>query len=155
VTHQKPYEPLKIGTLDRAIHNSPPPLDDVGGCDPLDFDEEDMDNPYIEEDPNGFEPADPRAKLDAGKPDLSYLPEQFPLALEAVCRVAEYGTTKYSRGGWLKVPDAVQRYSRALLRHLFIRYKADVIPGIEPRFHADAQIAWNALAVLELKLRGE
>ena len=27
--------------IDRAVHKSPPPLDDVGGCDPEDFDEKD------------------------------------------------------------------------------------------------------------------
>jgi hypothetical protein len=36
-------QPPGYGNLDRAIHNSPPPLDDVGGCDPLDFDEFDPD----------------------------------------------------------------------------------------------------------------
>jgi hypothetical protein len=32
--------------IDRAVHNSPAPLDDVGGCDPNDFDEEDPNSPW-------------------------------------------------------------------------------------------------------------
>lgn len=31
--------------IDRAVAKSPPPLDDVGGCDPLDFDEKDPHRP--------------------------------------------------------------------------------------------------------------
>ena len=30
-----------MDVIDRAVHNSPPPLDDVGGCEETDFDEKD------------------------------------------------------------------------------------------------------------------
>ena len=38
-------------------------------------------------------------------------------ALQQVLAVAEYGARKYSPDNWLQVPDAVQRYTDAMLRH--------------------------------------
>jgi len=34
--------------IDRAVHNSPPPLDDVGGCEATDFDENDPTRKWTE-----------------------------------------------------------------------------------------------------------
>lgn len=101
--------------------------------------------PSAEVDPNRLAAADPGAKLDQGKVDLTYL-NDWALALAEVCRVAEFGAKKYSRGGWLRVPDGIRRYTCALFRHL-LGLAAD-----DGQDH-DAQVAWNALSRLELKLR--
>jgi hypothetical protein len=105
-----------------------------------------------EKDPNGIDPHAPGAKLDAGKPDASLLLD-FGRALAEVARVCTFGATKYTRGGWTHVSDGPNRYTAALLRHLLaeVRGKTDPDSGLR---HA-AQVAWNALARLELVLRGE
>lgn len=106
-----------------------------------------------EADPQGLDPKTQGAKLDAGKVDLTFLMDYFPRALTAVCWVSEFGASKYSRGGWRGVPDGVSRYTKALLRHLFGVGRADPIPNLDPKDVHDAQVAWNALARLELKLK--
>lgn len=98
----------------------------------------------FEGDPNGLKPHEPGAKFDDGKVDMTLLLD-WPLALAAVCQVSELGARKYSRGGWKHVPDGFARYTAAMLRHLFGLAKDD---GIDH----DAQVAWNALSRLELKL---
>ena len=104
-----------------------------------------------EKDPTGRNPKDPGAKLDAGKPPVELLIEAFPRALAEVTCVNEYGAKKYSRNGWRFVPNGIDRYTGALGRHLF----SEQIDGpIDPEsgLHHDAQVAWNALARLELRL---
>jgi hypothetical protein len=98
------------------------------------------------------DPHQPGAKLDQDKVDLTYLAEYFPRACEAVCRCAELGEQKYIRGGWRSVPDGVRRYTKALWRHLFRLGDDDPVPGVPPKLIHDAQVAWNALARLELLL---
>lgn len=93
------------------------------------------------------------AKDDGGKPDPGIIFEGFPRALLAVAEVGTFGAKKYTRGGWQSVPDGVTRYSAAMGRH----YLAEAIDpeGIDEdsgSLHM-AQVAWNALARLELYLR--
>ncbi|HXC76808.1 MAG TPA: dATP/dGTP diphosphohydrolase domain-containing protein [Candidatus Acidoferrum sp.] len=91
-------------------------------------------------------------KFDEGKVDLTFLAEYFPLACEAVCRVSMYGEQKYkARGGWHAVPDGFVRYTRAMWRHLFAEEEGIDEESDQPHI---AMTAWNALARLELKLRG-
>lgn len=101
----------------------------------------------------------PGAKLDAGKPDASLL-QDFGRALMEVARVGTYGKEKYSRGGWQSVDDGRLRYAAAMLRHYFAeQYELfDTDPYMtgtkwEGTIAHDAQVAWNALARLELRLR--
>jgi hypothetical protein len=107
-----------------------------------------------ETDPNGIKPNAPGAKLDAGKLDPSLL-EDFSLALQEVAVVATLGAKKYSRGGWQKVPNGVERYKAAMWRHIlksrYHVYDETVLEGHKV-MHL-AQVAWNALASLELLLR--
>jgi hypothetical protein len=70
----------------------------------------------------------------------------------AVSEVATFGAKKYSRGGWLKVKDAKQRYQAAGLRHTLKRNAGESIDQDSKLLHL-AHEAWNALAVLELHLR--
>lgn len=105
-----------------------------------------------ETDPTGKGIHEHGAKTDAGKPQCSLL-LMFGAALRAVAEVGTFGAIKYTRGGWQGVPDGINRYTDALLRHLlteqYEQYDSDL-----PVMHA-AQVAWNALARLELMIRSE
>lgn len=118
-----------------------------------------------EADPNGLGQHVAGAKLDAGKIDLSLL-TLWPRALTEVCRVGTMGASKYSRGGFLSVADGYVRYTAALLRHLFTEalgavydtdpyYDTDKGKVWKGTIRHDAQVAWNALSRLEVKLRSE
>jgi len=92
------------------------------------------------------------AKDDRGKPPVGMIFEYFPRALLAVANVAGFGALKYTRGGWVEVPDGQYRYEDALGRHLLKRH----IEGnndLESELPHLAHAAWNALAILELALR--
>ena len=107
----------------------------------------------------------PGAKLDGGKPDASLL-QFFARALLEVAWVGTYGQRKYTRGGWQDVPDGRTRYSAAMLRHYFDELVSGTFDTDEymdrpdmaefkGTIRHDAQVAWNALARLELALREE
>lgn len=94
---------------------------------------------------------DPGArKYDHDKPDLSLL-LLFGEAMTQVAAVGTYGAKKYSRGGWQKCEDGVNRYTAAMMRHLMAENLTPNDPetGLLHATHA----AWNALARLELMLR--
>ena len=107
-------------------------------------------NRVIEQDPNGFTASTPGAKLDNGKTKAAVL-HDFALALQAVAQVGTFGAEKYSRGGWQHVPNGQERYSDALWRHLLKSRHEEIDPdsGLDHLAH----LAWNALSVLDLKLR--
>ena len=104
-------------------------------------------------DPSGKDLKEPGTKGDLGKsPVFRGLLDYFPRAVETVARVSEIGARKYSWKGWESVPDGVNRYTDALARHLTglsVEGDYDRDTGALHR----AQIAWNALAALELYLR--
>lgn len=103
-----------------------------------------------EEDPNGIDQHAPGAKLDSGK-QLAGVLLDFSRALEAVADVGTFGANKYTRGGWQSVPGGELRYMDALMRHLLKMQREELDPdsGLEHLAH----LAWNCLAVLELKRR--
>lgn len=107
-------------------------------------------------DPNGMSSSDAGAKLDADKPDMSLL-LMFGKALYEVSRVGTGGKIKYSRGGWQSVPDGINRYTAAMLRHAFEEHynemDADLVGYLGNETYHAAHTAWNALARLELILR--
>jgi hypothetical protein len=105
-----------------------------------------------EKDPLGRAPNEPGSKLDANKPLAGVLGD-FGLALLAVAEVGTFGAKKYSRGGWQTVPDGVMRYTDAMWRHL-LSERTNPIDKDSGLPHA-AQVAWNALARLELMIRQE
>lgn len=104
-----------------------------------------------ESDPHGKDPHQPGAKLDAGKARMSLVFMDMNLALERVAAVATYGANKYTKGGWLQVPNGVERYTDAMFRHLLKEPHEALDPdtGIEHAAHA----AWGALARLQLMLQ--
>lgn len=105
-----------------------------------------------ERDPNGKDPTqDMGAKLDDGKVDLSLLLD-FDNALKSVARVGMHGCNKYKRGSWAHVENGVTRYTSAMMRHLFSE-RTELEDHDSKLAHAE-HVAWNALARLELMLRG-
>ncbi len=109
-----------------------------------------------ESDPNGKSSKEPGSKLDAGKVDvLRGAITYFPRALTAVADVSERGAKKYSWKGWETVPNGIERYGAALGRHLLFDPFAtdDGLGGLGLSVLHAAQVAWNALARLELILR--
>lgn len=108
-----------------------------------------------EKDPLGKDPHEPGSKLDAGKTEFyNHLFTYFPEALRAVEAISAYGARKYTRMGWATVPDGVRRYTEALLRHVMAEARGEQVDP-ESGLDHDAQVAWNALARLELRLRSQ
>jgi hypothetical protein len=107
----------------------------------------------VEADPTGKVAHEPGAKLDQGKPPVwRGCIDYFPRALEAVSIVSQVGAEKYSWKGWESVEDGPNRYSDALSRHLTAKGRGEQYDPQTKLLHS-AQVAWNALAVLELELR--
>ena len=107
----------------------------------------------------------PGAKNDQDKMDLSLL-EFLADALIEVTRVMDYGQTKYTRGGFLEVPDGVRRYTSAMLRHWLKEssekfdsgdpfYETEEGKPFEGTLRHDAQVAVNALFRLQCKINEE
>jgi len=91
-------------------------------------------------------------KHDEGKPPVGLMLSDFPRALLAVAEIAGYGCRKYgSPSGWQNVDNGVRRYDDALGRHLLAQSISDTDEE-SGLLHA-AHLAWNALAVLELRLK--
>jgi hypothetical protein len=106
-----------------------------------------------EKDPNGRNPHEPGAKLDAGKsPVFQGAFDYFPRALKAVADVSAFGASKYAWKGWESVPDGINRYSNAMGRHITDEAIEGPITRDSGLLHK-AHVAWNALAALELTLR--
>lgn len=105
------------------------------------------------QDPNGIDQHAPGAKLDMGKVRVGLMFKGFPRALLSVAQVVTYGADKYTPLGWLQVPDAFDRYDDAKGRHLLEGYITEKDPESE-LLHLQHE-AWNALAKLELYLRGK
>jgi len=109
--------------------------------------------------------ADGAIKFDAGKPGLVLgTLWRFPRAITEVAKVSQIGVTKYALAeddtNYMNVPNGYFRYTNALGRHLVAERlhgemnveKGGFLPeeGVEV-LHA-AQVAWNALARLEILL---
>lgn len=103
-------------------------------------------------DPNNIDQHAPGAKLDHGKPRHGLVLGAFSNALTEVAKVGTFGANKYTDNGWLSVPNGLERYTDALLRHHFAEAGGERNDPESELSHA-AHRAWNALAVLELALR--
>ena len=108
----------------------------------------------VEFDPHGKGQHELGAKMDAGKaPVVRGALHYFPQALSAIAEVSAKGAAKYAWNGWETVSDGFQRYTDALGRH-FLAESYELIDRDTECLHA-AQVAWNALARLELLLRAK
>lgn len=107
-----------------------------------------------EADPDGLQPSDAGAKLDAGKIYADSILAGFPHALWGVADVGTFGAKKYSLNGWVSVKDGIRRYRDAAARHRLKRQMGELTDpesGLLHEFHE----AWNVLAALELTLTKE
>jgi len=106
----------------------------------------------LEKDPNGVSQKDPGSKLDSGKPRAWLCIQGFSSALSELALVTTAGAKKYSPSGWEKVPDGEARYMDAFGRHMLALGKGQEVDPDTGCMH-QAQMIWNLLAALELKLR--
>jgi hypothetical protein len=90
------------------------------------------------------------AKFDQGKVRPSLILHGFPRAIQAVAEVGMYGLTLHEEGSWKDVPNGLQRYRDALQRHL-LKHAVEDKDKDSSLWH-EAHMAWNCLAVLELRL---
>ena len=110
-----------------------------------------------EKDPSGKDASEPGAKLDSGKIRPSLVFGGFSSALTEVARVGTIGAAKYSDYGWKSVEGGYERYQDAMLRHWLYLQDGEIFDegeGGTGCYHL-AQVAWNALAALELYLNAE
>src|SRR3990167_1862280 len=92
------------------------------------------------------------AKFDDGKIRADLVLSRFANALEAVSRVGTFGANKYSKDGWLRVENGIERYKDAMMRHWLADAAGEEFDKESGMPHL-AHHAWNALAVLELTIR--
>jgi hypothetical protein len=96
-------------------------------------------------------------KLNKDKPQISLLFTQFPKALEAIAKCSEYGHEKYKDTdqdylNYQRVEGGSKTYADAGLRHrLYQKGTTDIESQLPHAYH----VAWNALAELELLLKGK
>lgn len=95
---------------------------------------------------------EPGAKLDLGKTRLGLVLGGFPRALEEVGKIGTFGAKKYTDNGWMSVPQGIERYTDAMLRHVLAEFKGETLDHDSGLLVA-AHTAWNALARLELTLK--
>lgn len=93
----------------------------------------------------------------AGKPPVVRgVIQRFPRALEELARVSQFGTEKHkvsiSDMSYLDIPDAYGVYTDALGRHLLAEKTEGPINAADGNMLHAAQVAWNALARLEVLL---
>jgi hypothetical protein len=90
-------------------------------------------------------------KNDSGKPRMAIVFTDFAQALMRVGEVGTVGASKYTPHGWVTVPDAQERYTSAMIRHMLAHLNGEEQDAETQLLHL-AHMAWNALAVLELEI---
>lgn len=91
-------------------------------------------------------------KADQGKVKLELLTMHLGRSLTEVAKISMYGEKKYGRtDSWSQGRDP-DRYTGALLRHLFAEGMGEEIDQESGIPHA-AAVAWNALVRLDLMIR--
>ena len=84
-------------------------------------------------------------KYDEDKLDYTLLPKS---GLDEVVRVLMYGAKKYPEpDNWKRVPDARNRYNRAIMRHMFSEIDGETIDKESNLYHL-AHAACSALFAL-------
>lgn len=78
----------------------------------------------------------------------------FPRAIEGLATISAFGATKYAWSGWRHVPDGLNRYTDAMVRHLLREGQEEILDpdsGLPHHLHT----LWNAAARSELMLIDE
>ena len=86
-------------------------------------------------------------KHDQDKPRYDLLP---PVGIDQMARVLTFGAIKYKPEGWRDVPDALQRYQAAMLRHAFAIQRGEINDPESGLPHA-AHIMCCAAFIIELQ----
>jgi hypothetical protein len=107
-----------------------------------------------EKDPFGKAANSMGSKLDAGKAEYDMVLFSFPDALAHVDRIGKFGARKYTKGGFLEVPNGQMRYFNADIRHKLKELRGEELDPDSQELHL-AHAAWNALAKLQLFLEGK
>lgn len=92
---------------------------------------------------------DKGVKLDDGKLRLGLVFGGFANGLKEVGAIGTFGANKYTDNGWQSVPNGVERYKDALLRHLFAWMSGEEYDQ-ESGYRHLAHAGWNCLALLTL-----
>ncbi len=95
----------------------------------------------------------PGVKADKGKVRMHLITGGMARAITEVAKVGTFGANKYSDGGWVFVPDGFNRYEDAQQRHAALRHMNEEFDSESGLLHLSHE-AWNALAKLDLYLRG-
>lgn len=93
-------------------------------------------------------------KYDGGKPLMGLLYSDCNQALMSIVKVLTFGANKYEPRGWDAVPNAEERYTDALYRHLSAHHRGDIVDeesGLTHLSHA----ACNIIFLLELEKEKE
>lgn len=98
-------------------------------------------NTYMTHEQIDLAPTDGATKFDDDKPMMHLVPL---ISVEAVAKVMTFGAKKYAPNGWKSVPNAVDRYNSAMLRHMVAIQKGEIIDPDSGLPHID-HIACNAM----------
>lgn len=79
---------------------------------------------------------------------------EVPHAMEGLAKGLTYGAEKYSVGNWVRVEDAKNRYTAALLRHLSAHYAGEHDDAESGISHL-ALVLVNAAFIHELEVMGD
>ena len=85
-------------------------------------------------------------KYDKDKQRLAEMIIDFQEPLKELCKVWEFGANKYGKSNWKQLEKGEERYSNALIRHLFAE-DINLYDDESSLLHA-SHIAFNALARL-------
>lgn len=107
---------------------------------------------FPETDPLGIDAHSPGSKLDAGKQLPFLVLGKFTLALKEVVKVGTFGANKYTKNGWIEVPNGKERYYEAMIRHLLEDMQSEDSKDPQTGITHLAHAAWNILAVITLRL---
>jgi len=90
-----------------------------------------------------------------GKPQMDFILD-FPIAVEALCRVKELGAVKYARDNWKLGGKPDSEYYAACMRHLMAaktaKDRGEMFADDSGCLHL-AHAMWNIMALIELNVR--
>lgn len=95
--------------------------------------------------------ADGAVKFDSDKARMELLPLA---ALEEVAKVMTFGANKYADNGWKGLPEATNRYTGALLRHLTAIQRGELNDPESGLPHI-AHVACNAMFLTHFHLENK
>lgn len=102
---------------------------------------------------DGFNPSEATRK--DGKNRMDLVMTGFPKALLAMGECMTWALSKgYNVDDWHNVPDPVRAYTGAMMRHLLKEMGGETHDEESKLLHA-VHTAWNAMARLEMILRGK